>query len=193
MSYRKLALTLVLLSMFCAVVLWAAWYLDTSRSTKAAKRIESKETFVYELSKDERQEHRDVLVICDEESMDKPSDKFVEWLGLEGIPIRIPGGQLALAKLNDIGWSAELKPVQRTSIELLKRISPKRIVVVAHTKCIYYDAVAAWQDQASTVVEAESRDMLAAMNLLREWFPNAEVIGYVAYEDSSQVRFKSVR
>jgi hypothetical protein len=192
MTPRKLIAIFLSMVMLGVLAMWVAWYIDTMQSTKGIKRIESRETFVYEVSKDE-QEHRDVLVICDEESMDKPSDKFVEWLGLEGVPIRIPGGQLALAKLNDVGWSAELKPVQRTSIELLKRISPKRIVLVAHTKCIYYDAVAAWQDHTSTVVEDESRDMLAAINLLREWFPNAEVIGYMAHEDGGQIKFKSIR
>ena len=90
---------------------------------------------------------------------------------------------MLLARLNDISIDESLKPLQRSTVEILKRYSPRRVVLVAHTFCIYYDTLAAWNNNLSSVRQREVADLRAAIHVLQEWFPKAEVTGYLAEED----------
>ena len=125
------------------------------------------------------------MLLCPEDFLDEPSQAFAKWLKLDSIPVKIPGGMMMVARLNDLSVDQSLKPLQRSTIEVLKRYSPRRVVLVAHTNCVYYDTVAAWNDNLANVRQREINDLRAAISVLREWFPRAEVSGYLAEEDAS--------
>lgn len=124
--------------------------------------------------------HGDVLIHCPEDGAVESSKAFATWMHLEGVPLELPGGSLAIAKLAAIPMGGEVLPAQRSAVEILKRYSPKRIVIVAHSECIYYDTIGAWQDDLSGVAERQREDLRIARKVLREWFPKAEVQAYFA-------------
>lgn len=170
------------------LLLWGAWILDSSSAQNESKEVSTK-TFSYKLpEKDEA--HGDVLIGCNEEVLETPTAEFAKWKGLQGIPLALPGGPLAVARLNDVTVNNQFKPAQRAAIEVLKRYSPRRVVLVAHTMCLYYDTIAAWNNSLPQVRERQMKDMDAALRLLREWFPQAEVSGYLAVEKDRTLFFR---
>src|SRR6185436_19057615 len=107
-----------------AASLWGIWVFDSRGATKPAAADE----FVYPLDKDAKASP-DPGVMCPEDALDKPGEAFTKWLKVDGIPVRIPGGPMILARLNDVTVDESLKPLQRTAVEILKRYSPKRVVL----------------------------------------------------------------
>ncbi len=182
-------ITAAIVVMAASTILWATWTLDSP----AQRAEEGRDTeFVYQMPAESAHAHGDVLIGCNEEVIDDPTEKFIKWKGLEGIPLEFPGGPMSIAPLRSIEASENLKPMQRAAIEVLKRYSPERIVLVSHEMCLYYDTLAAWQNSLEKVRERQANDMNAAVALLREWFPRAEVTGYMAEEKDRKIHFRQV-
>jgi hypothetical protein len=162
--------------------LWGIWVFE---SRSAAKDNPDTGEFSYQLTRKPGDGPADIIVMCPEDVMTDAGDAFAKWLKLEGMPLKAPGGVMLIAHLNDVTLDTSLKPLQRALVEVLKRYSPRRIVLVAHTYCIYYDTVAAWNDNLASVRQRQIADMRASINVLREWFPRAEISAYLAEEDTN--------
>lgn len=176
-----------------ALLLWGAWELDSSSASVSSKQSAPGEEFSYELPPEKDDAHSDVIIQCNEEEMEEPAVEFAKWLGLSGIPLALPGGPMALAHLDDVAVNQQFKPAQRAMIEVLKRYSPRRVVLVAHDMCLYYDTMAAWNNTLSEVRVRQTQDMDAALTVLREWFPQAEISGYIAEEKDRTLFFRPIR
>ena len=161
--------------------LWGVWAFE---SGSAANGAADSGEFSYQLPQ-KASDGTDILLMCAEDVLAEPADAFSKWLKLDGIPLRMPGGALLLARLNDVTLDQSLKPAQRAAVEILKRHSPRRVVLVAHTNCIYYDTLAAWNNSVAGVRRRQIADMRTTMGVLHEWFPRADVSGYLAEEDGN--------
>lgn len=171
-------------------LLWGAWVFDPS----AAREREAKEAgaeFAYKLPEEDRPQS-DILIGCSEHVVETPNAEFAKWKDLRGAPLALPGGALALAHIDDVGVSEQFKPAQRAAVEVLKRHSPRKIVLVSHSMCLYYDTIAAWNNSLPQVRERQVQDMHAALHLLREWFPQADISGYMAEEENRTLFYRPV-
>jgi len=170
-------------------LLYAAWSLEDSKKKVYTQDATSPE-FEYELEKNAG--GGGIVITCSEDIMSKPIAAFARWLHIDGPPLQLPGGHMTLSQASGVTVPDELKAAQRVAIELLKRTSPNRIVLVAHSNCIYYDAVAAWQDNLSAVREKEVSDLKSTAKLLNEWFPKAAVELYLAEEKNGKLVFHKI-
>jgi hypothetical protein len=129
----------------------------------------------------------DLMIYCPEDMMAAPGEAFAKWLKLEnGSTLTVPGGAMLLARLDDVTVDESLKPFQRSIVEVLKRYTPRRVVLVTHTYCVYYDTIAAWNDDLANVKGRQVADMRAALRVLGGWFPRAQISGYLAEEDANR-------
>jgi hypothetical protein len=189
---KSRVIKVVAITVVIAGILWATWIFDSSSAQENSKQEEGVE-FAYKLPKEADRAHSDVLIYCNEDAMKEPTAEFAKWKGLQGIPFTLPGGPLAIARLNDVTVSEYFKPAQRTAVEVLKRYSPERIVLVTHTMCLYYDSIAAWNNSLPQMRERQTKDMEASLQLLREWFPKAEILTYLAEEENKTLFFRPLR
>jgi hypothetical protein len=180
MKVRSLAIGAIVI---LAVVLglWGVWVLESGYAARGT--AEDGAEFTYQLADKGNDSQTDIILFCPEDHMAEPSEAFSAWLKLDGIPMTVPGGTMLLAKLNDVTLDDNLKPLQRAFVEVLKRYSPRRVVLVAHTYCVYYDTLAAWNDNLSGVRTRQIEDLEASMQVLQQWFPRAKISGYLAEED----------
>lgn len=190
MTGRSIGLIIAALAAVVGI-LSVAWIMDPASARERAAQKAGAE-FSYKLLPNKNTAISDVLIGCSEDHLTTPNKEFAKWKGLQGTPLALPGGPLALAHLEDLQVSEQFKPAQRAAVELLKRHSPKRIVVVAHSMCLYYDTMAAWSNSLSQVRERQVTDMHRALHLLREWFPQAEVSGYMADEEDRVLFYRPV-
>ena len=132
----------------------------------------------------------DLVIQCDEEHFQKAYQRFrEEHLGIKTEPIAVPGGVKALAAMHG-DLPKELEPVKRAIVEALKRHAPRRVILTAHSDCLLYDVIAAWQNQSDQVRSRQVDDLKTAQNLIRTWFPNTTVEVYYAQKDGDHLRFK---
>lgn len=182
--WSRLALVVAVL-IAAGALLTVAWLVE-SRKTEDVQKPET--VFTYTVP--EREDvHRDILIHCSEDEAAESSKAFAKWEHLEGIPLEFPGGPLAIAKLAAIPMGGEVLPAQRSAVEILKRYSPKRIILVAHSECLYYDTISAWQDELSDVEDRQQVDLRIARKVLREWFPKSEVRAIFAQRTGNTIRF----
>ena len=177
--------SLVTASVLVLVVVGGLAGIWVFESRSAAKDDAASGEFSYQLPQKANDASPDILIVCPEDVLTEPVDAFSKWLKLAGFPLKIPGGVMLLARLNDVTLDESLKPAQRAAVELLKRYSPRRVVIVAHTYCIYYDTLAAWNNNLGDVRRRQIADMRASMSVLQAWFPRAEISGYLAEEDGN--------
>lgn len=161
--------------------LWGIWTLE-SRSTASGPEPGGAE-FSYPLP-DKASAVPDLVLLCPEDAMAEPGEAFAKWLKVDGATVPVPGGAMMLAHLDDVTLDNNLKPLQRSVVEVLKRYTPRRVVLVSHSYCIYYDTVAAWNNDLANVKKRQLADMRAAVHVLGEWFPRAEISGFLAEEDA---------
>jgi len=83
----------------------------------------------------------------------------------------------------------ELQPAKRAAIEYLKRHAPRRVILVAHSECLLYDTIAAWQDDLDAVKRRQHEHLVAARDAIRKWFPTTEVELYYADKDGNRLTF----
>ncbi len=193
---KRLAVVLVIIGVV-AIALWGAWRLESKSGANVSNQVPGAE-FSYKLPQQTASDVGDVLITCTEDVMDAPSGEFAKWLGLQGIPLELPGGPLSIARLSDSVTPDKalmelLNPFQRVAVEVLKRHTPRKVVLVTHDMCIYYDALAAWQNNLSQVQARQRSDMSAALNTLRLWFPQAEISGFVASIDGQKLTFHKLQ
>jgi hypothetical protein len=181
MKTRSLAIV-VLTVLAVGGGLWGIWMMESGWAAGGTQG--DGEEFSYQLKNKGSDSTTDILIMCPEEIMAEPGQAFSEWLVLDGIPVNLPGGAMLLARLNDVTLDDSLKPAQRSLVEVLKRYSPRRVVLVAHTFCVYYDTVAAWNNDLAGVRQRQLADLTASVEVLRGWFPRSEVSAYLAEEDS---------
>ena len=172
-----------------AGLLWGAWLLD---SPKEEVVFTESGNFIYKIEQNGENTPADIMLTCSEDVMKSSSEAFARWLKLSGIPLYLPSGPMLIGKLDELNVPEELKPAKRSLVEVLKRHTPKHIVLIAHTNCIYYDTVAAWEDNLTKVKERQREDMLMAKNTLNQWLPKAKVSGYIAEEFDGRLEFRPV-
>lgn len=180
------AVTAVVVSL---VVLFVIWRFEGAHQKKDVEASVSQE-FSYQIEKSA--DTGDLLLTCSEEIMNKPIAAFARWLKIEGPPLQVPSGHLLIPQLNTIEIGEEFKPAQRVVRELLKRHSPRKVVLVAHTNCVYYDTMAAWQDSLATVRQKQVDDLRATAKLVREWLVTSEVQTYLAEEENGKLVFHKI-
>src|SRR5262245_30704143 len=129
MNSKSIAVTVVVI-LLVAAGLWGIWVFE-SRSAGREGGAATDE-FSFQL-KPSASGDSDIMLLCPEDILTEPGEAFAKWLKLSGPPLTVPGGVMLLARLNDIAIDDSLKPLQRSAIELLKRYSPRRVVLVAHT------------------------------------------------------------
>lgn len=134
----------------------------------------------------------DLVVQCNEEYFQQAYQRFrEEHLGIQADPIAVPGGVKALAAVQG-ELPKEIEPVKRAVVEALKRHAPRRVVLTAHSECLLYDVIAAWQNQGDQVRVRQLDDLQTARNLIREWFPNTKVDIYYAQREGDRLRFRQI-
>lgn len=178
--------------LLAGAVLWTAWRLDEmERPTRAPAPADGAgrgDFFVVEV----KEEPRPVIVIeCEEGVQADANARFREFLGISSPPLAIPGGPMLLARLPE-ELSEEQGPVARSAVEVLKRWSPRKVVLVAHSECLLYDVAGAWEGQPGLVPVAQAADLQRAAKHLRAWLPRTEVEAYFARKDGARIRFNPV-
>ncbi|MDO8676149.1 MAG: hypothetical protein Q7K16_00605 [Candidatus Azambacteria bacterium] len=135
----------------------------------------------------------DLVLQCNEEFFQEAYQRFrKEHLGIETDPIAVPGGVKALVAIQG-DLPKEFEPVKRAIVEALKRHSPRHVVLTAHSQCLLYDVIAAWQNKGDEVMARQLDDLHTARTIIRSWFPNAQVdIYYAQQEGGDRLRFKPI-
>jgi len=120
----------------------------------------------------------------------------IERPGLDAIQALYESGRISaareqamlLARLPD-GSPESLQAPKRALVRLLKQHSPRRVVLVAHSECLYYDVIAAWKDDLDGVKARQESDLREARALIESWFPDARVETYYAMKRESRLAF----
>ena len=188
-NWRTLVLLTVLISLITAGVIWLAWELEESKKpvrTRVVGETEAGE-FVVEMKE---QESFDLIVHCDEARFEDAFEEFAEHTQIESPypPLRVPGGPMVIA-LADLELPEDLQPAKRAAIEYLKRHAPRRVVLVAHSECLLYDTIAAWQDDLDAVKRRQHEHLVAARDAIQKWFPTTEVELFYADKDGNRLTF----
>ncbi len=186
-ALKRLLLVLAILASLVWILFAAADLDDQQRPTKSAE-VSGKDLFVVEV----REEDRPIVVIeCDEGVNGDANARFREYLGVSGPPISIPGGPLLLAKAGS-ELSDEHGSIARSVIEVLKRYSPERVILIAHSECLLYDVGGAYLGHSEMVPLAQRADLIKAAQFVKDWLPRTKVEAYYAYKDGKFVKFNPV-
>ena len=188
-NWRSVVWLTLLFALATAGAIWIAWELEERKKpvrTRVVGETEQGE-FVVEM---EEQESFDLIVHCDEERFEDAFEEFTEFMDLESPypPLRVPGGPMVIA-LADLELAEELQPAKRAAIEYLKRHAPRRVILVAHSECLLYDTIAAWQDDLDSVKRRQHEHLVAAQDAIHKWFPATEVELYYANKDGNRLTF----
>lgn len=174
-----------------SALLVGVWFLDSRK-----KAEEEDGVFSYRVT-EEKNETLDVLITCNEDVMKDAPGAFAKNLGLQGIPLELPGGPLLISEISrkvKEGLTPELEkeltPLQRSTVEILKRYGPRRVVLVSHSECLAYDTVAAWHDALKQVRERQDADLRAAKAALETWLPKTEIRCYFAEREGDRIVFR---
>lgn len=168
-------------------VIFGAWRLE--EYSKQIKTVVVEQPgghmFVVEL---EEKDGGTVFIQCDEDEFEEAFTQFRRFLNIEGPPLSVPGGPMILAQA-PTKLVKDLQPAQRALIEILRRHSPRRIILLAHSDCLLYDTMAAWQDQLSSVKGRQFDDLRQAVSAIKTWLPKSEVQVYYALKDGKVLKF----
>lgn len=178
-----------LLLVGCALsLLFAAYALDEYRAGIHTVVVENPEGDLFTVRLPD-QPKEDLLIQCEEGEFQEAFARFSEFLGMKEVSrISLPGGAKFLRLLPG-ELSGPLEPAQRAFVEVLRRHSPGRIVLVGHSECLLYDAIAAWRGELARVRGDQDRDAALALEKLHAWFPGVELTAYYAERDGDRLRF----
>lgn len=188
MRSRNLILGTLVVVVISALLLYAAWALEEAKKsvrTVVIKNPSGNDLFVVELQ--EKQEG-DILIQCNEERFQDAFGHFRKFLGVDTEPVAVPGGAMLLA-LPPTEVPEDLQPAKRVLVEVLKRHSPRRVILIAHSECLLYDVLAAWQDRLDEVKGRQETDLRRATDTIKTWFPNTEVDVFYAQKDGDKLLF----
>ena len=177
----------------CAVsggLIYGAWWLEEYSKQIRTVVVEQPDGHIFAVEMDEK-EGGTVFIQCDEEEFEEAFAKFRRFLNVDDAPLSIPGGPMGVAHI-PAEVPSDLEPAKRALVEVLKRHSPKRVVLLAHSDCLLYDTVAAWNNQLDAVKERQSEDLKRAVRTLKQWLPKSEVQVYYARRENNQLRFMQV-
>jgi hypothetical protein len=173
------------------LMLWGIWFIEEATAPVRTTVVESEEGEEVFSVTVERRQGGDYIVYCDEELFQEAFRKFAKHVDVETEPLPVPGGPMLLA-MADVDLPEALAPAQRTAIEVLKRHSPRRVVLVAHAECLLYDSLSAWQNDLDNVRERQLAHLIAAREALRTWLPETEVEIYHADKEGERLEFRRV-
>jgi len=188
-GWRKLTLMGLVFALVTTAVIWIAWELEEARKPVRTQVVGENEegNFVVEL---EEKESFDLIVHCDEEKFEDAFEKFTDHVEVESPypPLRVPGGPMVIA-MADLELPEDLQPAKRAAVEYLKRHAPRRVILVAHSECLLYDTIAAWQDNLDEVKQRQHEHLVKARNAIRNLFPQTEVELYYADRTGDRLTF----
>lgn len=173
-----------------AALIYMALLLEDTKKGVTTKSVEEGADPRFAVEFHER-EGDAAFVQCSEDHFGDAFAKFRNHLDVDGPPVSIPGGPMVIA-LAEGELPDNLKPAQRAAIEILKRHSPSRIVLVGHTECLLYDTIAAWHDNLDEVTKRQVEDLDRAARVLHEWFPKAKIEVYYASKEGGRLIFNPI-
>lgn len=188
MRSRNLFLGTLVVLVISALLLYAAWALEEAKKSVRTVVIQNpsgNDLFVVELQ--EKQEG-DIVIQCNEERFQDAFGHFRKFLRVDTEPISVPGGAMLLA-LPPTEVPEDLQPAKRVLVEMLKRHSPHRVILIAHSECLLYDVLGAWQDRQGEVRGRQEEDLRRAMDTIRTWFPKTEVGVFYALKEGDHLVF----
>lgn len=134
-------------------------------------------------------EHVDYVVFCNEERFLDAFERFRRFVEVKTEALKAPGGPLLIA-LADVDLSPELRAPQRVLIEVLKRHTPKRVVLMAHQGCLIDDSIGAWLNNPTSVRRRQFAHLYQARQVILTWFPSTTVeVFYGEQIGERQLRF----
>lgn len=170
----KTAIIVVLALALVGAILWGSWAYEESK--KPVKTVVLKgDTSDFFVVTVKHKEGNDVLIQCDEDDFREAFEKLRNFLGVEVEPIEVPGGAMFFA-LPPTEVPEKFEPAKRAVIEFLKRHSPRRVILIAHSECLLYDVIGAWANQAPKVENRQKADLARAREAIRTWFPKTKSI-----------------
>jgi hypothetical protein len=188
-GWGKLALVTLLLGAVTGAAIWIAWELEEGKKPVRTEVVGETDEghFVVEMKE---QESFDLIVHCDEEKFQEAFEEFTDHVDVESPypPLRVPGGPMVIA-LADLELPEKLQPAKRAAVEYVKRHAPRRVILVAHSECLLYDTIAAWQDDLDAVKTRQHEHLIASRNVIKQWFPDAEVELFYADRSGDRLTF----
>lgn len=182
------ALGFVILAILSALILYLVYELEESRKEIRTFVVNNADGGVFTVQIRKKDQESDLLIVCNEEEFQEAFGHFARFLNIKSDPLKVPGGPMIVA-LADVELSQELQPAKRATVEILKRYSPKRIILVAHSECLLYDTIAAWQDNLNEVKQRQHIDLMRAQHTIQTWFPNTEVEIFYADRQGDRLVF----
>jgi len=171
-------------------MIYGAWALEESSKTIKTVVIEQPGNHLFVVQMDEG-EGETVLIECNEDRFEEAFGHFAKFLGVKSTPLNVIGGPMIVAHL-PAEAPEKLKPVKRVAVEFLKRHSPRRIILLAHSECLAYDTIAAWENRLDEVQNRQLADVRRSVAVLRSWFPKSEIQVYYAKKQGNTVAFDQV-
>lgn len=183
----KVVSVVVFVSLALGGLIGGSWWLEdySKRINTVVVEQPGGHLFIVEV---EEKEGGTVFIQCDEDEFEDAFKQFRRFLNVKEPPLAVPGGPMVIAHA-PAEVSKKLQPAQRALIEVLKRHSPRRIILLAHSDCLLYDTVAAWQNELNDVKRRQFEDLRRAVEALRKWFPKSEVQVYYALKDGKKLIF----
>jgi len=180
---------LVVLGMIaCVGLIWGAWLLEesakTTKTTVSASGADD-QRFVVEMKEEVGET---VFIQCSEDRFEEAFQQFRESLDIMDTPLSVLGGPMIIA-MAATEIPEDMEPAQRALIEVLKRYSPSRIILLAHDECLVYDTVAAWNNSLTEVRKHQLNDLFKAYQTIKEWLPRAKIEMYYAVKDGNRLTF----
>lgn len=175
-----------------AIVGWLVVYSNQSNKNKQQLPTTSNEGYLF-TSELEPRETATIVIQCDEERYQKSLNDFVtKGLNEEKADVvGVTGGPRWFVLPVHAELPSWLKPAKRATIEVLKRYSPGKLILIAHQHCIINDVIAAWKDEKFTK-EQEIEQLKQAAEIIKSWFPASEIKMYYAEETGNKFGFKAV-
>lgn len=170
----KTVVIAVLALALVVAVLWGSWAYEESKKPVQTVVLKSPTNDLFVVTV-KHKEGDDILIQCDEDDFQEAFEKFRNFLGVEVEPIEVPGGAMFFA-MPPTEVPEKLEPAKRAVIEVLKRHSPRRVILIAHPDCLLYDVVGAWENQAEEVENRQKADLERARDVIRTWFPKTRSI-----------------
>lgn len=189
MGWLKGVLIAVAIVLVTVAIIYGASQLDQKKSRHPAPAEEAIPTLIVDLP---AQKQDDLLLMCNENEYQTGFERFRQFVQIGTQPIAVPGGPMLVA-VTDVQLDSTLQAPKRALVEVLKRHTPRRVVLMSHDGCLYYDTVSAWLNDPSHVRVRQYADLARAESVVHTWFPNATVeVWHGERYGQQQMRFRPV-